>query len=73
MSLFNRNLHFIKRVVYNPNVNREKFRKNKQNYQLYNKSKIHSFTGGDGPQGNGPNLLLMFLFGSVAYLVSKKR
>jgi len=73
MSLLNRNLHFIKRVVYNPNVNRDKFRKNKQKFQIINKRKIHSFTGGDGPQGSGPNLLLMIMFGSVAYLVSKKR
>jgi hypothetical protein len=73
MSLFNRNLHFIKRVVYNFNVNREKFRKNKQNYQIINKRKNHSFTGGPGPQGSGPNLLFMVILGSVAYLVSKKR
>ena len=73
MSLFNRNLQFIKRVVYNPNVNREKFRKNKQNYQMYNKKKIHTFSGGPGPQGNGPNLLYMGILGAVAYCIVKKR
>jgi hypothetical protein len=73
MSLFNRNLQFIKRVVYNPNVNREKFCKNKQNYQMYNKKKIHTFSGGGGPQGNGPNLLYMGILGAVAYYIVKKR
>ena len=73
MSLFNRNLNFIKRFIYNPNVNREKFRKNKQNYQMYNKRKIHTFSDGGGPPENGPNLLYMCIVGTVAYLVVKKK
>jgi len=72
MSLFNRNLQFIKRVAYNPNINREKFRKNKQNYQIYNK-KFHTFSGGPQPQGNGPNLLYMGILAAVAYFIVKKR
>ena len=73
MSLFNRNLNFIKRVVYNSNVNRVKFRKNNQNYQLYNKKKIHTFSDGPGPQGDGPNLLYMGILAAVTYFVVKKR
>jgi hypothetical protein len=73
MSLFNRNLNFIKKVVYNPNVNRDKFRKNKQKYQMYNKRKMHTFSGGPGPQGDGPNLLYMGILAAVAYFVVKKR
>ena len=72
MSLFNRNLHFIKRVVYNSNVNRVKFHRNKQIYQLINKRKIHSFYSG-GPEGNGPNLLYMFIMAATAYYVVKKK
>jgi hypothetical protein len=72
MSLFNRNLNFVRRVIYNSNVNRDKFRINKQNYQIYNKRKIHSFSGG-GPQGSGPNLLYMSILAAVAYLVIKKK
>ena len=73
MSLFNKNLNFINRVVYNYHVNRYKFRKNKQNYQLYNKKKFHSFLNGPGPQGDGPDLLYMFIFAVTAYFVVKKK
>ena len=73
MSLFNRNLQFIKRVIYNSNVNRDKFRINKQNYQMYNKKKIHTFSGGPGPQDNGPNLLYMGILAAVAYCIVKKK
>ena len=75
MSLFNRNLQFIKRVIYNSNVNRDKFRINKQHYQMYNKKKIHTFSGGPGPQGGGPepNLFYMGILGAVAYCIVKKR
>lgn len=73
MSLFNRNLIFIKRVVYNSNVNREKFNKNKKIFQLINNRKLHSFSGGPGPQGDGPNLLYMGILGAVAYFVVKKK
>ena len=73
MRLFNRNLNFVRRVIYNSNVNREKFSINKQNYQFYNKRKIHTFSGGPGPQGNGPNLFYMGILGAVAYCIVKKR
>ncbi len=69
MSLFNRNLYFVKRVVFNSNVNREKFRRNKQNFQKHRK--FHTFL--NGPQGEGPdNLLHIFMFLAAAYFVSKK-
>ena len=72
MSLFNRNINFIKRVVYNSHVNREKFCKNKKNYQLINKRKLHSFYSG-GPQGDGPDLLYMFIMAATVYFIVKKR
>lgn len=71
MSLFNRNLHFIKRVIYNPNVNRDKFIKNNKNFQLINKRKFYSFYGG-GPQGDGPDILYIFILAATAYFVVKK-
>jgi hypothetical protein len=72
MSLFNRNINFIKRVVYNSNVNREKFHKNKKIFQLINKRKLHSFYSG-GPQGDGPDLLYIFIIAATAYFIVKKR
>ena len=71
MSLFNRNLNFIKGVVYNSNVNREKFQKNKQKFQLINKRKLHSFYSG-GPQDNGPDLLYIFIMAATVYFIVKK-
>ena len=71
MSLFNRNLNFIKGVVYNSNVNREKFKKHKQKFQLINKKKLHSFYSG-GPQGDGPDILYIFILAATAYFVVKK-
>jgi hypothetical protein len=40
---------------------------------MYNKKKIHTFSGGPGPQDNGPNLLYMGILAAVAYCIVKKK
>jgi hypothetical protein len=72
--MYNRSTYFIKKVIYNANVNRYKFQINRQKkcFMIAKRRfhSFHSFPG--GPQGDGPELLLMFIMATTAYILIKK-
>jgi len=76
--MFKRNLQFVRKNLYIPKVNREKFRINLNKNNLSNLHNIQqyryfcTFPSG-GPNGsNDPEFLLIFILAAASYYIIKK-
>jgi hypothetical protein len=77
--MFKRNLQFVRKNLYIPKVNREKFRINVIKNNLNNLNNLHSiqqyrhfYVFPDGGPNNDPEFLLIFILAAASYYVIKK-
>jgi hypothetical protein len=69
--MFNRNLNFVRKNVFNSKINRSNFRINKYKYNIQPHKNFYAFPGGS-PNGNEPEYLFVIILGITTYYILKK-